>query len=58
MDEASQREPDPHIISGDQTMGQVRESNKPTAVPDAIIERPAGEEYRFDWVELPDEPAG
>ena len=32
MDEASQREPDPHIISSNQTMGHVKESTKPGAV--------------------------
>ena len=33
MSEASQREPGTHIISGDQTMGYVKKSAKPIAVP-------------------------
>ena len=33
MSEASQREPDTHIISGNQTMGHVKKSTKPVAVP-------------------------
>ncbi|TFC44892.1 hypothetical protein E3T24_13855 [Cryobacterium sp. TmT2-59] len=33
MDEAAQREPGPHINSGNQTMGHVKESTEPTAVP-------------------------
>ena len=33
MDEASQRRPNPHTVAGNQTIGQVKVSTKPTAVP-------------------------
>ena len=37
MSEASQREPDTQIISGDQTMGYVKNSTKPIAVPFELL---------------------